>query len=339
VSANRIVRTLCVFSREASAGDLTRLRVLSARLEEAGFSLQTVRICSPGADPQALEAAVPRPDVMLSLGTLSFDLLPDFFPRFLRTDRVAFNIDLTHADIGESQVRVLLDMISHRPENTFRFAYVFCHVPSSPFFPSARYERDGFVLGLQATDLSAGCSSVGQWLERMRGTWLELEAVFEDEPDFLGIDSSIAPLFEGDSSLLHFLHRLGYSLEESVTSDLFLRMTAFVKEQNPRPIGLCGLMLPCLEDFELAREYERGAFTVERNLFASLQSGLGIDTYPLGIDERPERVAQLLRLVQGLARKFDKPLSVRLVSDGKARIGERTDFGNRYLKDVIVRPL
>jgi len=98
-------------------------------------------------------------------------------------------------------------------------------------------------------------------------------------------------------------------------------------------------MFPCVEDFELADEYECGNFTIERNIFLSLHSGLGIDTYPVGINETPERLCSILRLLRELAKKYSKPLSARFVSDGKAGIGDKTDFQNQYLKDVVIRPL
>ncbi len=44
-------------------------------------------------------------------------------------------------------------------------------------------------------------------------------------------------------------------------------------------------------------------------------------------------------LVQALSAKYKKPLSVRFVSDGKARIGERTKFTSPYLKNVEMRRL
>lgn len=97
-------------------------------------------------------------------------------------------------------------------------------------------------------------------------------------------------------------------------------------------MGLCGLMLPALEDFELAKEYEKGNFSIERNIYLSLHSGLGIDTYPIGVDEKPEKMVEILKLLQSLSNKFNKPLSARFVSDGKAKIGERTNFKNQYCK-------
>ena len=163
--------------------------------------------------------------------------------------------------------------------------------------------------------------------------------MFQDDPGFLGIDASIAPLFEGASSLIHFIKRIAGTFDASVTTDIYLKMTDALRRGNPRPVGLCGLMLPCLEDFELAAEYERGAFSIERNLYLALHSGLGIDTYPIGIDEDPARVLAILRVLQRLASKYRKPLSARFVSDGRAKIGEVTQFDNPYLKNVRVRPL
>jgi uncharacterized protein (UPF0210 family) len=125
----------------------------------------------------------------------------------------------------------------------------------------------------------------------------------------------------------------------TTTTDFYLRITKFLKTQNPKPIGLCGIMFPCVEDFSLAEQYEENDFLIERNVFLSLHSGLGIDVYPIGINEDKERVLEILSLLKGLAEKYDKPLAARFVSDGKAKSGQKTDFKNPYLKDVVINPL
>ena len=139
--------------------------------------------------------------------------------------------------------------------------------------------------------------------------------------------------------MISFIKKLFTSFDESILTDTYLKITKFIKNENPKSIGLCGLMFPCLEDFELADEYEKGNFSVERNIFLSLHSGLGIDTYPIGIDEDIRKVTNILKTVQGLSNKYKKPLSVRFVSDGKSKIGEKTDFKNQYLKDIVLRKL
>ena len=233
----------------------------------------------------------------------------------------------------------MFNIIKKRPDKTFSFTYTFNNAPSSPYFPSAAYQKNGFAIGLQPTDLSEGCESLDEWLQKIKTVWTEIVDIFRQDSDFLGIDSSIAPLFTGKSSLIHFIKRLYNSLSRTVTQDIYLQITDFIIKYNPIPIGLCGIMFPCLEDFELAEEYEKGNFSIERNVYLSLHSGLGIDTYPIGVDESPQRVFEILGLLQGLSKKYNKPLSARFISDGSAKIGEITDLQNQYLKDVVIRPL
>ena len=163
--------------------------------------------------------------------------------------------------------------------------------------------------------------------------------MFASDSRFLGLDSSVAPLVSQSGSFVAFIKRLGLDFSKTVTTDLYLTITDFIKKNNPKPVGLCGLMFPCLEDAELANEYENGNFSIERNIYLSLHSGLGIDTYPIGIDENPQRVLDILKLLQKLSNKYSKPLSARFVSDGKTRIGGKSDFRNQYLKDVTIKKL
>ncbi len=258
---------------------------------------------------------------------------------FYHSHHVAFNIDLTTENITEHDVDVLFNIIKHAPEKTFHFTYVFNNQLSSPYFPSANYKRDGFSIGLQPTDLSEGCLTLDAWLQKIKMTWDEMAELFQDDRAFLGIDASIAPLFTGKSSLIDVIESFGVAFTASVITDLYVTITDFLQRHNPKPIGLCGLMFPCLEDFSLAAAYEQGHFSIERNIYLSLHSGLGIDTYPIGLDERPEHVLNILKLLQGLSNKYGKTLSARFVSDGHANIGDMTSFRNPYLKDVTIRPL
>lgn len=335
----KIIRTICLFTDQPSHDGLSRLAALQARFEEAGFTVQTQRLCSPdAAGVFALDRELDG-SAFLHTSRVAFEDVPAILEPFLAAKNVAFHIDLTHEQITVDHVAVLLNIIRRAAGKTFNFTYTFNNVPSSPYFPSAMYERNGFAIGLQPTDLAAGCESIDEWLDRMKTVWEEIDAIASEEGGYLGIDSSVAPLFDGDSSFLNFLTRTGHVFEHAVTTDIFVRITDFLKRENPRKVGLCGLMFPCLEDFDLAAEYEAGRFPIERNVYLSLHSGLGIDTYPIGVDENPDRVVEILRLLQALSNKYAKPLSARFVSDGRAKIGERTDFQNPYLKDVVVRPL
>lgn len=336
--SNKIIRTICYFAESPNRETVERLNELQKKFEAAGFQVQTIRVATNSADFKQVRQAVGDEGIRISLGSLPLGVANSILPDFHSSKNINFNVELSKTEITLGHVQLLLEIIKGNAANTFNFTYLFNSVPT-PYFPSAIYEQDGFAVGLQPTDLAEGCKSLDEWLAVLKTTWHEVVELMAGENNFLGVDSSIAPLFEGKSSLVNFIKKLGVSFPASVTTDIYTRITNWIKSENPKPYGLNGLMLPCLEDFELADEYEKGEFSIERNIYLSLHSGLGIDTYPVGVDEKPERILEILKLVQALSNKYNKPLSARFVSDGKARIGERTDFQNKYLKDVLVRAL
>lgn len=337
---NKIVRTVCYFTDSPGEETINKIEAISHRLSDIGYILQTKRVCSANFELiRLLDEKYVKKGYVFSLGTLAQNELEKGLKAVYENNNTSFNYDLSNKEITYDDVNILLAIIKTNPSKTFNFTYVFNNRSSSPYFPSASYEKNGFSIGLQPTDLSENCKSVDEWLNSMKEVWRELNSLFKEDGEFLGIDSSIAPLMSGNSSLIHFINRLGIDFSKSTTSDIYLQITKFIKGENPNPVGLCGLMLPCLEDFELAAEYDSGNFSVERNIYLSLHSGLGVDTYPLGIDEKPERIIEILRLIQGLSNKYHKPLSCRFVSDGKAKVGDKSDFKNQYLKDVTIRPL
>lgn len=336
---NKIIRSICLFRENPSQEDIVDLDQLEQKLAASGFLVQTKRICTkPGNLPET-ESKIGDPGMRVNIGSLDLAMAEKCLSDFYQSKNIYFSLDLTQGDISSRHVDILFGIIKNSPDKTFNFSFVFNNPTGSPYFPSANYAQDGFSVGLQATNLAVECVALDEWLAQMKIAWREVCEIFSDRPDFLGIDSSVAPLFQGKESLINFAKKICGSFSLSATSDFYLRITEFIKRENPKPVGLCGLMLPCLEDFELAEEYEQGNFPLERNLFLSLHSGLGIDTYPIGMDEDPMRVVEILKLVQRLSNKYHKPLSARFVSDGRAKIGDRTDFKNQYLKDVIVRKL
>lgn len=335
----KVIRTICFFTKEPNVKTEDRLNNLEKTLKDKGYIIQTKRICSPKDSFQELKNSVQDKSILLSIGSQNFQQTKEKINDFIKTQNVFFNLDLTNEEINDEHSKILFKIIKNSPTSSFSFTYTFNNSASSPYFPSAVFEKEGFAIGLQPTDLAKGCKSIEEWLNNLKECWLEISSIFENETDFLGIDSSIAPLFKEDSSLINFVKKLLPSFNESILTDTYLKITKFIKNENPKSIGLCGLMFPCLEDFELADEYEKGNFSIERNIFLSLHSGLGIDTYPIGIDENIGKVTNILKTMQGLSNKYKKSLSARFVSDGKSKIGEKTDFKNQYLKDIVLRKL
>ena len=330
---------MCGFSDNPTNSDTDKINEVAKKLEENGYQVQTKRLASTLANAERLHAVSESAVDYTSVGAITYDEALEFMPTFLRTDGLAFNIDLAKTDIQQKHAELIFEITKTNPSKTFNFTYTFNNVASSPYFPSATYEKNGFAIGMQPTDLAAGCSSLEDWLNKMRDCWMEIDGLLKDDPGYLGIDSSIAPIGSGNSSFIHFVNRLETTFDHSSTTDFYTKITKYIKAENPKPVGLCGMMLPCTEDVELAAEYDKGKFTIERNIFLSLHSGLGIDTYPIGVDEDPARVVEILKLLQALSNKYQKALSARFVSDGKAAIGSKTDFQNQYLTDCTVRAL
>lgn len=322
---NKIIRTICYFTENLSLPTLDKVNKIADILTQQGFTIQTKRICCPNIEK--INQFTNQP-FLFSVGKINKEQIDPL----INTENIFFNTNLI-------DVNILYSLLQKNPSKTFNFAYAFNIAPSTPFFPSSTYQQNGFSIGLQPTNLAKDCQSLEEWLNKLKQTWFEIYNLFKNDPDFLGIDSSIASLFGEQGSLINFIKKLNLDFAHSTTTDAYLRITNFIKQENPKPIGLCGIMFPCLEDFELADEYSKGNFTMERNVYLSLHSGLGIDTYPIGIDEKPQRVLEILKLVEGLSNKYQKSLAIRFVADGKTKIGAKTDFQNQYLKDVIIRKL
>lgn len=335
---NKIIRTICWFTTEKNPNAPVRLDEIRKKTETLGYQVQTLRIVNPSLPIRILDEIYPKENYFISAGTLDRENAHNQLNDYLKTDNLSFNVELKGA-ITMDDLEVLTRILREHPEKTFLFNYTFSNVKSTPFFPAADFEKEGYSIGLQPVDLSEGCNTLEEWLVQMRNCWTELNELFKSDPLFLGIDSSVAPMWGGAGSLVRFINRLGYTFEQSVTTDIYLRITRYIKNFNPNPVGLCGIMFPCLEDFLLADEYDKGRFSIERNIFLSLHSGLGIDTYPVGLDEKPERILQILQLLSGLSTKYHKPLSIRLISDGKSSTGDYSCFNNQYLKEVTIRPL
>jgi hypothetical protein len=337
---NKIIRSICYFTQNPDDDTIKKLGEIEALCIKSGYDIQTKRICSPDKEGIfALDQKNTDGKFLFSLGSVGKNNILSYISLFANTKKVSFNYDLTDEGVTTSDVQILFDIITRFPAKTFNFTYTFNNSPSSPFFPSATFEKEGFSIGLQLPDLAQHCISLTEWLMGINEVLVELANMFKNNPEFLGIDSSVAPLYTGKSSFIYFIKRISSDFAHSVLTSTYVQISQYIKSHNPKPVGLCGLMFPALEDFELAAEYERGNFPVERTIFLSLHSGLGIDTYPIGIDEKKEKVLEILQLIQALSEKYKKPLSVRFVSDGKANIGETTQFNNQYLKDVRVRAL
>ena len=69
----KIIRTNCLFTKNPEDLHLERLAEISARLKQAGFSIQTHRLCSPNTEAVYSLDETHDGSIFLSLGTLPFE--------------------------------------------------------------------------------------------------------------------------------------------------------------------------------------------------------------------------------------------------------------------------
>jgi hypothetical protein len=116
-------------------------------------------------------------------------------------------------------------------------------------------------------------------------------------------------------------------------------ITSALSEIGARKVGYSGLMMPIAEDPRLAERWNGGGVSLEALLSYSAVCGTGLDTVPLPGDTSVEEIARIISDVATLSVKWNKPLSARLLVIAGKHVGERTEFNNPNLIDVVLQPL
>ena len=94
-----------------------------------------------------------------------------------------------------------------------------------------------------------------------------------------------------------------------------------------------------LEDSVLAQRWSEGRLSMDALLSYSAVCGTGLDTIPLPGRVTPEQLIKMLGDVASLSVKWKKPLSARILPIAGKDAGDRTDFDNSRLVNVLLRPL
>jgi hypothetical protein len=280
-------------------------------LESQSFLVQTVRITFEFEKWwKVVQMANQKPvsplltdldgaSVMISVGSLSFGVATaDFdgrtvFERLITSYvPISFNIDIgAEREIDDSHAALLFELIKTAPKRTFNFAFTCNNLVASPFFPGSTVDRRasgatrcGFSIGLQTPNLFlAEDETLKHWETKQEDTWQRIGNLFSGEKDFIGIDTSCAPLTDAQGSVLRVLKQIAQNeviqydekdpLAALLSSDLPLRLTRFLKSIDADAltrhapaikVGLNGLMWACVEDVLLVIATCRGSLALIR---------------------------------------------------------------------------
>jgi uncharacterized protein (UPF0210 family) len=243
----------------------------------------------------------------------------------------------------------------HSPHSqaNFNFAATAMLPPLAPFYPGSYHTGAGheFAVGLESANVVgeafAGTNSYEAGAQELT---LRLGRFAQDIETgakgiaaqtgwrYAGLDLSPAPLKE--VSIGAAVERLTHArFGSSGTLSAVAAITAALKAIPVKQAGYSGLMLPILEDSLLAQRWSEGAVSIDALLAYSAVCGTGLDTIPLPGDITVEQLRRMLSDVASLARKWNKPLSARLLPVKGKKAGERTEFDDPFLVDATLQPL
>src|SRR3954452_17561618 len=240
---------------------------------------------------------------------------------------------------------------SARSQGTFNFTATAMLQPYGPFFPGSYHNGAGkqFSIGFE------GAGVVKEVFQRTRGNFdaavadltkaLDVHAKVADRIGnavaaktkwtYMGVDPTPAPL--ADVSIGTAIEAYtGTKFGGSGTMTAARIIATAVKAVSVKQIGYSGLMVPVLEDKNLAQRWAEGTYNIDSVLAYSAVCGTGLDTIPLAGDIPQEQLERIYGDVAVLATKWNKPLSARLqpVKDKKA--GDMTDYKDPYLFNTTI---
>ena len=263
--------------------------------------------------------------------------------------------DGIHWEAVQASARAMEFLSVHSPRSgaNFNFAALAIVPRGTPFFPAAFTSGDGheFAIGLQSAGVIAEAlasthdpakaeaaivEKLGGFAKNIEETSLTIAQ--QSGWRYAGIDLSPAPL-KRESIGAAIESFTGAWLGSSGTLSAAALITHAIQSIPVTRVGYSGLMLPVMEDSVIAHRWSEGALTMDSLLSYSAVCGTGIDVVPLPGYVSHEQLVRIIGDVATLAVKWHKPLSARILPIAGKEAGDRTEFDNPLLVNVMIRPL
>ena len=243
---------------------------------------------------------------------------------------------------------------SPRSQGTLNFSGAAMVKPLGPFFPASYHTGAGrqFAIGFESANV------VGDVFKKDKGNVdvaikdltaaLTVHALVADRIGkdvakstgwgYAGLDATPAPM--GDVSIARAIEAFtGARFGSSGTMTAARVITTAVKAVPVKQTGYAGLMLPVMEDKGMAKRWDEGTYNIDSLLAYSSVCATGLDTVPLPGDVSVEQMERMFSDVASLAVKWNKPLAVRLQPVAGKKAGERTEYEDSTMTNVVIRPL
>ena len=235
----------------------------------------------------------------------------------------------------------------------FRFAAIANVAAYTPFYPASYHQGLGnqFAIALESANVVAAAMAVQRDADVTRqvivsnlGRQAEALEDIADKIDretgwtYMGIDLSPAPMKYASigSAVAGFT---GGKFGTSGTLTAVATITAALRDISVKKVGYSGVMMPVLEDTQLAQLWGDGRLSMDQLLAYSAVCGTGLDTVPLPGDVTVQQLERIIGDVATLSVKLSKPLSARLLPVAGAKAGDQTSFDDPNLVNTVLQPL
>lgn len=229
---------------------------------------------------------------------------------------------------------------AQNPFECRRFAVYAGVVESTPFYPASKVFNNsmGISIGMQCADLAVAAAgnahkdlNVFETMlrEKLEQEFSNLEKLIPEKVKnaFIGFDTSLAPFPKDEMSIANAIEIiLGKPFGASGTLSVCRILTRAMKKNNINKTGLCGLMLPVVEDSVLARRGIENRYTLRDLLLFSAVCATGLDTVPISGKITAEDLADCYNDLAALALKLNKPLSARLFVEPNKLPGDTVKY-------------
>jgi len=340
---------------------LAKVLLIKADLEKAGYEIQTVRITTDILDQgnlQFLDSAdefvkklEENKDVYIyHLGSLDNPHIltkevEEKIVNYFLTHKKAFvtinagNVD-NATQLCLSGAKMCKSIASKNPFECRRFALYAGVSETTPFYPASKVFGNSMkiAIGIQCANLAVEEAQNAnkdravfeqKLRERMEKEFAEVEKLISAKVknEFIGFDTSLAPFPKDEISIANAIELvLGKPFGSSGTLSVCRLLTRVMKENNIQKTGLCGLMLPVVEDSRLAKRGIEKRYTANDLLLFSAVCATGLDTVPISGETTIEDLADCYFDLTTLALKLNKPLSARFFVEPNKKPGETVKY-------------
>lgn len=350
-----------------SAG--TKLATCRQSFSEAGYDVQSLRLSLSGEQCEELngralkdylcrlnDTAAEAGISYCSLGVMrpsktlddTIELLPQFKHLNLCIETASPAVGIREEGVRLAAKAILKLSKAADPFTNFRLGAGSNLVPHIPYFPGSFHDgnESAISIGLENSDVMVETfrtSGADQSLKNVAEQFttalmshlshiekLALSCTSSLGVRYAGIDTSLAPSKARGESIVDAFEQLGVTFGAPGTLSICSMVTDVLKNLPVKKVGYCGIMMPILEDYGLARYSSSPNFNLTQFLAYCSVCGVGIDMVPIANAELSS-LENLIRDVATLSVKLKKPLLVRLLPLPDVPAGHLTTFQSSYV--------